>query len=209
MQLLKNTLLSVGWMISFLRPIYVRWKSVFMIIYSGYRGRTFKHFGKTSRIHPFFNTLVGEDCISIGEQCYIGKDVQLTATKQFEDQTFDPIISVGDNCSIGDYSHITAINEIRLGNNVRMGKNILITDNSHGASVREMLDTAPNYRPLVSKGPVIIDDNVWIGTKSCIMPNVKIGRCAIIGAGSVVTKDIPPYAVATGVPAKVVKIMDK
>lgn len=206
--MVKNILLFIGTMLSYLRPLCVSWKAIYMIIYSGYRGRQFKHFGKTSRIHPFFNTLSGADHISVGEECYIGKDVQLTATLSFEGQTFDPIIVLGDNCSIGDYSHITAINEIRLGNNVRMGKNILITDNAHGASDRSVLEIAPNYRPLVSKGPVIIDDNVWIGTKTCIMPNVHIGRCAIIGAGSIVTKDIPPFAVATGCPAKVIKIME-
>lgn len=206
--MVRSFLLFIGYLLSFFRPLVMAFDSVAMIVYTGYRAKRFRHFGKSSRIRPVFNVLEGEGYISVGEKCYIGRKVQLTATDSFDGQQFSPSIKIGDNCSIGDYSHVTAINEIRLGNNVRMGKNILITDNAHGASELSMLETAPNYRPLVSKGPVIIDDNVWIGAKSSIMPGVHIGRCAIIGAGSVVTKDIPAFAIAAGCPARVVKIME-
>ena len=94
-----------------------------------------------------------------------------------------------------------------MGNNVRLGKKILITDNAHGASSSELLDIAPNYRPLISKGPVVIDDNVWIGEKASIMPGVHIGKGVIVAANSVVTKDVPSYCVVAGVPAKVIKVM--
>mgnify|MGYP003303828594 FL=1 len=114
---------------------------------------------------------------------------------------------MGDNCSIGEDSHITAINSIRLGNNVLLGKKILITDNAHGTSSAELLEIAPNYRPLSSKGPVVIDDNVWIGEKVSIMPGVHIGKGVIVAANSVVTKNIPPYCVVAGIPAKVIKVM--
>ena len=60
-------------------------------------------------------------------------------------------------------------------------------------------------RRLHSKGPIIIEDNVWIGENACILENVRIGKCSIIGANAVVTHDIPPYSVAVGVPAKVIK----
>ena len=55
------------------------------------------------------------------------------------------------------------------------------------------------------KGAIIVDDDVWIGESAIIMAGVHIGRGAVIGAGAVVTKDVPPYAVAVGTPAKVVK----
>lgn len=70
-----------------------------------------------------------------------------------------------------------------------------------------MLDIQPNLRPLVSKGPIIIEENVWIGEMVCILGGVHIGKGSIIGAGSVVTKNIPPYSLACGIPAKVVKNM--
>ena len=60
-------------------------------------------------------------------------------------------------------------------------------------------------RPLHSKGPIIIEDNVWVGENVCILENVRIGKCSIIGANAVVTHDIPPYSIAVGVPAKVIK----
>lgn len=206
--IMKGLIFFIGEVLSIFRICVAVWEKISMIVYTGYRAKGFKAFGKTSRIRPVFNVLAGEKYIEVGEDCYIGRLVQLTATDSFDDQRFSPRIIIGDNCSIGDFSHVTAINEIRLGNNVRMGKNILITDNSHGVSDESLLGIAPNFRPLVSKGPVIIGDNVWIGAKSSIMPGVRIGKGAIIGAGSVVTKDIPPYAVAAGAPARIVKIMN-
>lgn len=144
--------------------------------------------------------------VSIGDNCYIGQKVQLTA---WETDRFDtPEIVMGNNVSIGDNSHITAINSIHIGNNVLTGKRVLITDNAHGASDKDLLDIAPNQRPLSSKGPVVVEDNVWIGEKASVMPGVRIGKGAIIGANAVVTKDIPPYAVAVGNPARVIKIMN-
>lgn len=205
--MLKRFLLDIGSIGSCIRPFVGAIEKINMILYTGYRMRGFRQFGLTSRIRPKFNVLIGEKYISVGEECYFGKDVQLTATDAFEGQVFTPSITIGNNCSIHDYAHVTAINCIRIGNNVRTGKNVLITDNAHGASDPTLLDIAPNHRPLYSKGPVIIEDNVWIGAKSSIMPGVTIGRGAIIGAGSVVTKDVPAYALAAGNPARVIKMM--
>ena len=71
------------------------------------------------------------------------------------------------------------------------------------------LNIHPEKRSLVSKGKVIIGDNVWLGNNVCIMPNVTIGDGVIVGANSVVTKDIPSYSVAAGAPARVVKQIRK
>ena len=83
----------------------------------------------------------------------------------------------------------------------------MISDNSHGEANKELLNIAPKCRPLFTSGPVIIEDNVWIGEGAMIMPNVHIGKGSIIAANSVVTKDIPPYSIAAGVPAKVIRTM--
>ena len=64
---------------------------------------------------------------------------------------------------------------------------------------------SPIKRDIVSKGAVIIGKNVWVGDKVSIMPNVRIGDGAIIAANSVVTKDVPPYSIVGGNPAKVIK----
>jgi lipopolysaccharide O-acetyltransferase len=60
-------------------------------------------------------------------------------------------------------------------------------------------------QPLKVPGPVVIEDEVWLGERVCVMPNVTIGKHSVIGANSVVTKDIPPYCIAVGVPARIIK----
>lgn len=177
--------------------------TIYTMIYSPH----FAHWGERSVIYPKFNFLKGAEFISVGDDCYIGKFVQLTAWDSFLTQKFNPTIEIGNNSCIGDFSHITAINSIKIGNNVRMGKNVLISDNAHGASDPSLLDIAPNRRPLYSKGEVVIGNNVWIGEKACILPGVHIGNGVIVGAASVVTKDMPDFAVVGGNPAKILKIM--
>jgi acetyltransferase-like isoleucine patch superfamily enzyme len=67
----------------------------------------------------------------------------------------------------------------------------------------------PSERDLYSKGSVTIEDNVWIGDKVTILPNVRIGEGSVIGANSVVTKDIPPFCVAAGNPAKIIRKLNE
>lgn len=180
-------------------------KAIKELIYTGKYKFKFKKFGENSVILPKFRNVCGMNYISIGNNSYIGSLVTLTAYDRYQNQIFIPKITIGDNSCIGDFSHVTCINEIRIGNNVRMGKNILITDNSHGLSEKSEIEIAPNKRPLYSRGPVIIEDNVWIGEKSSILPGVSVGYGSIIAANSVVTKDVPPFTVVGGNPAKVIK----
>lgn len=197
-----------GALLRLFRPLVEAIKAFDMIVYTGYCMRGFKKFGHTSRIRPLFNMLEGAGYISVGEGCYIGHDVFLCVKDTFGDQKFNPEITIGDNFILGDYSHIAATNRITIGDNVLTGKNILIVDNAHGVSDRRMLDIAPAQRPVSSKGPVVIEDNVWIGGNACIMPGVRIGKGSIVGAGSVVTKDVPPYSVVAGNPARIIKRME-
>jgi acetyltransferase-like isoleucine patch superfamily enzyme len=152
-------------------------------------------------------TLFGGRHISIGDNVYLGIRGTLTSWYSYNGDIFNPSISIGDNTSIGDEYHITAINQIHIGCNVLMGKKITITDNSHGEIDFDSLLLSPIDRHLISKGAVIIEDNVWIGDKVTILPNIRIGKNAIIGANSVVTKDIPENSVAAGIPAGVIKIL--
>lgn len=119
----------------------------------------------------------------------------------------NPKMIIGDNVSIGEYSHITCANHIKIGDGVLTGRFVLITDNSHGRSVSSDADMMPLKRNIFSKGEVIIGKNVWIGDKATVLPDVVIGDGAIIAANAVVTRDVPPYTVVAGCPAKVVKIV--
>jgi acetyltransferase-like isoleucine patch superfamily enzyme len=148
---------------------------------------------------------MGGEYIEIGEHTTIARHGVLTCWDKYEGEKFVPTIKIGDNCSIGEYCHITSTNSIIIGNNVLTGRRITITDNSHGSTLREELDIPPSKRKIFSKGPVIIEDNVWIGDKASIMAGVHIGKSVIIAANSVVTKDVPNNVVVGGVPAKIIK----
>ena len=82
---------------------------------------------------------------------------------------------------------------------------IFITDHDHGDTKFESLDIPPKYRPLKSKGPVVIKKNVWVGEGAAILSGVTIGQNSIICTNAVVTKDVPPNSVVGGIPAKIIK----
>ncbi len=172
--------------------------------YSYWVSREFAACGKDSAFGGF-SLLEGARYIHLGNQLYIGKDIVWELYDTFRSQRFTPSLTIGDGSSFGDGGHITCINQIVIGKGVRIGRKVFITDNSHGTSDKALLDTPANIRPLYSKGPVVIEDNAWIGEMACIMPGVTIGRGAIIGANAVVTHDVPPYTLAAGNPARVIK----
>lgn len=149
--------------------------------------------------------LRGEKYISVHNGACIDNGGILTAWDNYAGLSYNPEISIGDNSYIGEFSHITAINQIVIGKNVLTGRYVYISDNSHGDTSYDKVSIPPISRPLTSKGPVIIDDNVWIGERVCILPGVHIGFGAIVAANSVVTKDVPPYSVVGGVPARIIK----
>lgn len=156
--------------------------------------------------HPFH--VVGAKYIRIGNGVSIGEGTYLCAWNTYQGQTFTPELILEDNVIIGPHAHITACDCICIGRGTLLGKWVTITDNSHGTLADDAeLDDSPLVRPLFSKGGVVIGKNVWIGDKATILPSVTIGNGAIIGANAVVTKDVPPYTVVGGNPAKIIKTL--
>lgn len=147
----------------------------------------------------------GEDNISIGDNFNAGKQLRLEAWIKYQDKIYSPQIKIGNNVLLGDDNHIGAINEIIIGDNLLTGSNVYITDHNHGASIFADMQIAPVERILHSKGKVRIENNVWLGNNVVIMPDVVIGTGAVVGANSVVTKSIPAYSVAAGIPAKIIR----
>ena len=153
------------------------------------------------------------ECITIGEGTSFGDWIYLTAWDSYDcivdgksqKQNLNPELTIGKDCSFGAFNHITCTNKITIGDRCLTGKWVTITDNSHGRTDKESLQVAPIKRPIYSKGPVIIGDDVWIGDKATILPGVTIGDGVVIAANAVVTKDVPAYSVVAGNPAKVVK----
>ena len=154
--------------------------------------------------------LVGSKNIVVGDNCSLGNDLYITAWSKFRENNREVLIKIGNNCSIGAFNHITAIDKIEIGDGFLSGKWVTITDNDHGSyniysNVEEWINLRPSLRTITSKGPVIIGKNVWIGDKATILSGVTIGDGAVIGANSVVTKDVPPYCIVGGNPAKIIK----
>ena len=171
---------------------------------TGFYKSQFRKWGKLSSIDLPIR-ISGASAIEIGANCVLGKHGILTV---FNIQNDGLVISIGNNVNIGVGYHISAINSIEIGDDVLMGNYITIVDNSHGnSSDPNSRNISPYQREIFSKGKVKIHNSVWIGDKVTICPGVEIGENSIVGANSVVTKDVPPNAVVGGIPAKVVSVI--
>lgn len=168
----------------------------------------FKSFGENSDFasHVVFK---GRECISVGANTRIDSFTLITAWTEYRGTSFSSSIVIGDNCYIAPNTHITAINKITIGDNALIGRCVTITDNSHGQLVADQLKMSPAFRPLYSKGEVVIGKNVWICDKATITAGVTIGDGCIIAANAVVTKSVPPYSLVAGNPARVIKTINK
>ena len=115
--------------------------------------------------------------------------------------------AVGD-ISIGDHTRIglgnTIIGPVLIGNNVIVAQNVVISALNH--KFEDVLMTINQQG--VKTDQIIIEDNVWIGANSSVLAGVHIGEHVVVGAGSVVTKDIPPFSVVVGNPAKIIRKYD-
>ncbi|WP_316833819.1 DapH/DapD/GlmU-related protein [Pedobacter nutrimenti] len=177
---------------------------VFNVLYSGRISRSLKLSGKNLLIsYPLY--LLGGKNISIGDNFISYSRLRLEAHTSFLTQIFNPILSIGNNVAINYDCHIGCINKVIIGDNVLIASKVFITDHFHGNTTKDIIGTPPSQRKLISKGPVIIENNVWIGENVSIMPNVIIGENSIIGANSVVTKSVPKNTVVAGIPAIIIK----
>lgn len=146
--------------------------------------------------------LFGEHAIHIGSGTLIGPYVSLSAGMgPGQDLVSDRIVEIGDNVLIGRGSSIVAHLSVVIDDDVFFGPNVYVTDQNHGV---EDLDV-PIGGQTTAERPVRIGWGSWLGTNSVVLPGVTIGRHVAVGAGSVVTRDLPDNCVAVGAPARVVK----
>ena len=106
-------------------------------------------------------------------------------------------IEIGSRTFINYGSSIAARASVKIGSYCHLGHYTFVMDNDQHGVVKRM--------ELPQSDPVVIEDHVWIGSKALILPGVHIGSHTVIGAGSIVTKDIPPRCVAAGNPARVIR----
>ena len=109
-------------------------------------------------------------------------------------------LKVGNRAQIGHNAKIDQ--NVTIGDDVVMGPDVVILTNLHAF---ERLDVSVNQQGKLPVRPVVIGNDVWIGTRVIILPGVRIGEQAVIGAGAVVTKDVPPRAIVGGNPASIIR----
>lgn len=143
----------------------------------------------------------GKKYITIGKKSTIQRGGWLLALKI---DNKNPQIQIGDYCSIGDFSHITAVRQITIEDKVLIANNVYISDNLHQYD-------DPNIpiidQRIIFKNKVCIKSGAWIGENVCII-GASVGKNSVIGANSVVTKDVPDYSIAVGSPARIIKQFD-
>lgn len=125
----------------------------------------------------------------------VGKDVNV-----YDKAVFTSKLQIGNNSDIGRNSYIQG--DVIIGNDVMMGPDVVIFTKNH---ITVDISVPMRMQGSYEEEPVIIGDDVWIGSRTIILPGIKIGKGAIIGAGSIVTKNIDDYDVVAGNPAKKIK----
>lgn len=113
----------------------------------------------------------------------------------------DVPIEIGKYTQVGPFTVIFGGTGVRIGDNVMIGPHCCIASGNHD---HHQLDRPMRFAGNLSDGPIVIEDNVWIGANVTITDGVHIGHDAVIGAGSVVTKDVVPFDIVGGVPARVI-----
>jgi maltose O-acetyltransferase len=110
-------------------------------------------------------------------------------------------LELGDQTVVGHYANIRPGRLIRIGNNVTIAQFVSIIGDNHRFDDPGL--------PVLAQGvipeDVVIEDNAWIGAQVVILPGVRVGRGAVVGAGSIVTKDVAPGAVVAGNPARLLR----
>jgi lipopolysaccharide O-acetyltransferase len=150
----------------------------------------------------------GRHAMRLGARLTSGRQVRLNA---FPIESNRTVLIIGNDVQMNDSVHIGAAELVVIGDHTLIASRVFITDHSHGVYDRSDISSSPGVipldRPIVAK-PVRIGCNVWLGEQVCILPGVTIGDGAVIGACSVVTKDIPARCVAVGNPARVIRQWD-
>lgn len=141
--------------------------------------------------------------IHIGERSAILAGCHIEVLQEHRGAKYDPKIRVGDDVYIGRRAFITCITGVSIADGCVLSDNVFITDLNHGFDPHGGLIMEQH---LVSKGPVKIGANCFLGFGTAVMPGVTLGDWCIVGANSVVTRSFPSYSMIAGSPARLVKV---
>lgn len=172
-------------------------KTLYSYVFNGVALLRMSHVGKNIFVHKGLS-VQHPSSITLSDEVRIGKNCRLDC---FGNGDTIGRIYLGKGCSLNHYSTILAGGDVIIGNYSRFASFVTIMGESHGINPEKGIY---HKQPLICK-PVTIGEYCWIGEKAIIMPGVTIGDWSIVGAGSLVTRDIPAYSIAVGNPAKVIK----
>lgn len=147
-------------------------------------------------------TFQNPECLHFEEGVGVGDYSYFLPCKEYAGIEYHPRIQFGKRCWIGIRNSFACIDHIIVGNDVLFAGHVHITDHSHGF---EKIGIPIIKQPLTSKGGIVIGNNCWLGFSCEILSGVTIGDNCIVAARAVVTKDIPPYSIVAGNPAKIIK----
>lgn len=147
-------------------------------------------------------TLEGGDRITIGTNSLIGQGSELLVYEKHFDRLLASRLMIGDHVRITARCRITCAGMITIGDDTLFAPDVFITDHNHGMDPEAPCGYSPQD---ITVKDVTVGKGVWLGQRVCILPGVTVGDHSIVGANSVVTHNIPPYTIAVGVPARVIK----
>lgn len=161
-------------------------------------------------------SMIGVHCkikghgLTIGKNVCIGDFCWIESVDQYFEQSFAPIIDIGDEVSMSDFVHISAIRHISIGSGTLIGSKVYIGDHSHGHYQDIQLwenekNLIPLHRPLADEANIFLGKNCWIGDGVVILAGASIGNNCVIAANSVLKGSFPDNSIIAGVPAKLIK----
>lgn len=158
--------------------------------------------GRGSRVPFFFKGdptyLRGNGGVKIGRGVFVGSGAWFSVGPGAK-------LTIGDNVHINRGFVVACVGEVSIGRNVVMADRVFIGDTNHGYTD---VSTPILHQPMAPPRRVVIEDDCWLGINACVLSGVTVGQHSVIGANSVVTRDVPPFSVACGNPAVVVKRYD-
>lgn len=138
--------------------------------------------------------------VNLGNQVTVGRFAVVRPSGYYGREIGEGL-NVGNHSNIGAFCYIGCSGQIKIGDNVLMGPRVTMSAENH--------NYADNSQPIKEQGvtrlPISIEDDCWLGSNSVILAGVTIGKGSIVAAGAVVTKDVPPYSIVAGVPATIIR----
>lgn len=168
----------------------------YLFRYPAYKFLLGKIGSSTRLINPKID---GHSRIFIGSKVYISDKGWLACEPLTGNENCS--LTIGDGTYIGRFSHIYSTSKIEIGKKVLMADKVYLSDNLHSY---QNIDLPVIDQPIRQTNPVMIGDGAWIGENVCVI-GASVGKNSVIGANSVVTKDIPAYCIAVGSPAIIIK----